>query len=227
MKKVLIVEDNIRVAKLIKSYLDKEGYVTIMAYDGVKAMSEFHKNQLDLLILDIMLPGKSGLEIANDIRKSSTIPIIMITAKSEEDDKLKGLAIGADDYIVKPFSPKEMVARVNAIFRRVDFDNAQPAKKSEKIEYKKLQLIPERREVYYNDKLIDLTALQFNLLMIFVNSPGQVFSRTMLLKKIDAEEEIFERTIDAHIKNIRKAFGEPGKKNDLIQTVFGVGYKID
>jgi len=227
MKKVLIVEDNIRVAKLIQSYLEKEGYVTFLAYDGAKAMREFRNNQLDLLILDIMLPEKSGLEIAKEVRKTSTVPIIMITAKSEEEDKLKGLSIGADDYIVKPFSPKEMVARVNAIFRRVDFDNSKPSKQIDKIEYKGLLLIPVRREVFYNDVQIDLTALQFNLLMILINSPGQVFSRTMLLEKIDAEEEIFERTIDAHIKNMRKAFGEPGKKDGLIKTVFGVGYKID
>lgn len=227
MKKVLIVEDNRRVAKLIQSYLEKEGYTATLAYDGAKAMREFHNNQLDLLILDIMLPEKSGLEIAKEVRKTSTVPIIMITAKSEENDKLKGLSIGADDYIVKPFSPKEMVARVNAIFRRVDFDIGQPVKHIEKIEYKGLLLIPERREVFYHNKAIDLTALQFNLLIILTNSPGQVFSRTMLLEKIDADEEIFERTIDAHIKNMRKAFGEPGKKDGLIKTVFGVGYKID
>ena len=227
MKKVLIVEDNVRVAKLIQSYIEKEGYETILAYDGAKAIREYHNNQPDLLILDVMLPEKSGLEIAREVRRESTVPIIMVTAKSEEGDKLKGLDIGADDYIIKPFSPKVMVARVNALFRRIGFDQSQPVKQTEKIEYKELLLIPARREVFYKNLPVDLTALQFNLLMIFVLSPGQVFSRTMLLEKIDAEEEIFERTIDAHIKNIRRAFGESGNKTGLIQTVFGVGYKLE
>ncbi|MDA3811528.1 MAG: response regulator transcription factor [Spirochaetaceae bacterium] len=227
MKKVLIVEDNVRVAKLIQSYIKKEGYGTVLAYDGAKALHEFFNNQFDLLILDIMLPEKSGLEIAEEVRKTSSVPIIMITAKSEEEDKLRGLGIGADDYIVKPFSPKEMVARVNALFRRVDFDQSIPAKQTKIIKYKELQLVPDRREVFYKNRQIEMTALQFNLLLIFINSPGQVFTRNMLLERIEAEEEIFERTIDAHIKNIRRAFGESGGKAGIIQTVFGVGYKLE
>ena len=227
MKTVLIVEDHSRVALLIQSYLKRDGYNTLLAFDGIQAIKMFDQNNPDLLILDVMLPGKSGLEIVKEIRKTSSVPIIMLTAKSEEKDKLNGLGLGADDYIVKPFSPNEMVARVNALFRRVEFDRSHTSVFSGPIKYKTLSLDPERREVFYKNIQIDITALQFKLLETFIKSPGQVFSRAALLENIQAEEEIYERTIDAHIKNIRKLIGESGNKTGLIHTVHGIGYKFE
>lgn len=227
MKTVLIVEDHSRVALLIQSYLKRDGYNTRLAFDGIQAIKIFHKCNPDLLILDVMLPGISGLEIVKEIRKISSVPIIMLTAKSEEKDKLSGLDLGADDYIVKPFSPNEMVARVSALFRRVEFDHSQYQEISGPIKYKDLVLDSERREVFYKNIKIDITALQFKLLEIFIKSPGQVFTRTALLENIQAEDEIFERTIDAHIKNIRKLIGESGNKTGLIYTVHGIGYKFE
>ena len=227
MKTVLIVEDHSRVAKLIQSYIEKDGFKTILAFEGIQALKLYYQNHPDLLILDVMLPGKTGLEILEEIRKTSSVPIIMITAKSEEVDKLKGLGLGADDYIVKPFSPNEMLARVNALFRRIEFDKSQNTEIKDIIHYKDLSLDPERREVFYKYVKIEITALHFNLLSIFIESPGQVFTRSMLLERISAEEEIFERTIDAHIKNIRKSIGESGNKTGLIHTVHGVGYKFE
>ena len=215
MKTVMIVEDHSRVAKLIQSYIEREGYKTILAFDGIQALKLFNQYNPDLLVLDVMLPGKTGMEILKEIRKTSSIPIIMVTAKSEEKDKLKGLGFGADDYIVKPFSPNEMVARVNALFRRIEFDHTQKIEVTDTILYRDLRLEPERREVFYKNSKIEITALQFNLLSVFIKSPGQVFTRGMLLERIQAEEEIFERTIDAHIKNIRRAIGEAGNKNGI------------
>lgn len=227
VKTILIVDDNARVTKLIKTYLESKGFKTITAYEGISALKMFYDYTPDLLILDIMIPGMTGLEIAKEIRKTSPVPIIMITAKSEEADKLTGLEVGADDYIVKPFSPKEMVARVQALFRRIDFDKLENAVVHISPSYKSLVLTPELRQVQYKNKIIDVTALQFNILQIFVEAPCHVFSRKMILDRIDAEDEIFERTIDAHIKNIRKLFGESGQKDGIIQTVHGVGYKIE
>ncbi|MDA3941138.1 MAG: response regulator transcription factor [Spirochaetia bacterium] len=227
MKTILIVEDHSRVALLIESYLKRGGYNTILSFDGIEAINSFEKNKPDLLILDVMLPGMSGLEIVKKVRKISSVPIIMLTAKSEEKDKLIGLELGADDYIVKPFSPNEMVARVNAIFRRVRFDQPLSISISEPIKYLDLILDPKRREIFYKNNQIDVTALQFSILETLIKSPGQVFTREALLEQIQAEGEIYERTIDAHIKNIRKLIGEPGNKTGLIQTVHGVGYKFE
>ncbi len=227
MKTVLIVEDHSRVALLIQSYLKRDGYNTLLAFDGLSAVKSFEKNQPDLLILDVMLPGLSGLEIVKRVRKNSSVPIIMLTAKSEENDKLTGLKLGADDYIVKPFSPNEMVARVDALFRRVEYDQPGSRGISRQIKYKDLILDSERQEVFYKNIEIDITALQFRILETFIKSPGQVFSRAALLEQIQAEGEIFERTIDAHIKNIRKLIGESGNKAGLIHTVHGVGYKFE
>jgi len=227
MKTVLIVEDHSRVALLIQSYLKRDGYKTLLAYDGIEAVKSFKKNRPDLLILDIMLPGLSGLDIVKKVRETSSVPIIMLTAKSEEKDKLKGLKLGADDYIVKPFSPNEMVARVEALFRRVEFDQPGMPGLSGRINYKDLILDSERQEVFYKNTKIDITALQFRILETFIKSPGRVFTRASLLEQIQAEEEIYERTIDAHIKNIRKLIGEPGDKTGLIHTVHGVGYKFE
>ncbi len=227
MKTVLIVEDHSRVALLIQSYLKRDGYKTLLAYDGIEAVKSFKKNRPDLLILDVMLPGLSGLDIVKKVRETSSVPIIMLTAKSEEKDKLKGLKLGADDYIVKPFSPNEMVARVEALFRRVDFDHSHTPETNGPVKYKELSLDPVRREVFYNNIKIDITALQFRILETLIKSPGQVFTRTALLEQIQAEEEIYERTIDAHIKNIRKLIGESGNKTGLIHTVHGVGYKFE
>jgi len=227
MKTVLIVEDHSRVALLIQSYLKKDGYNTLLAYEGLSAIKLFETNNPDLLILDIMLPGLSGLEIVKQIRKSSSVPIIMLTARSEEKDKLTGLNLGADDYIVKPFSPNELVARVNALIRRVEYDQSKPPSTTGPIKDKELSLDSERREIYYKNSLINITSLQFRILETFIKAPGQVFTRSLLLEKIQAEEEIYERTIDAHIKNIRKLIGESGNKTGLIHTVHGVGYKFE
>jgi len=227
MKTVLIVEDHSRVALLIQSYLKRDGYKTLLAYDGIEAVKSFKKNRPDLLILDVMLPGLSGLDIVKKVRETSSVPIIMLTAKSEEKDKLKGLKLGADDYIVKPFSPNEMVARVEALFRRVEFDHFHTPETNGPVKYKELSLDPVRSEVFYNNIKIDITALQFRILETLIKSPGQVFTRTALLEQIQAEKEIYERTIDAHIKNIRKLIGESGNKTGLIHTMHGVGYKFE
>jgi len=226
MRKVLIVEDNKRVAQLINTYLEREGYCTSVAYDGARAMREYHSFKPDMLILDIMLPEKSGLDIARDIRKESTVPIIFVTARSDEEDKLRGLGVGADDYIVKPFSPKEMVARVEALFRRAGYETSMEKGDRRDLVFGGLRADLDNREIFLNEELIDLTALQFDLLIVFMKSPGRAFSREMLLEKLNAEVDISERSIDAHIKNIRKALGEPGKKDGLLKTVFGVGYKL-
>lgn len=220
-RRILVIEDESKIAEIVKAYLEKEQYEVTIADNGAKALTAL-KQGFDLIILDLMLPDMEGEDICETIRKDSDIPIIMLTAKSEEEARIKGLGIGADDYVVKPFSPRELVARVKALLRRV-----KGAK--ELISFNKNDLVIDsaRFEVRKKDSPIILTPTEFKLLQCLAEHPGQVFTRLQLVNVILGYDfEGYDRTIDAHIKNIRHKIEDNQKSPSYLKTVYGVGYKF-
>ena len=219
--RILIIEDESKIADIVKAYLEKDSFSVTVAGTGQKAISLL-KEGFDLIILDLMLPDMDGEDICETIRNDSTVPIIMLTAKSEEEDRIKGLGMGADDYVVKPFSPRELVARVKALLRRVKGT-------SEKISFNKGNLVIDssRFEVWKNKSQVTLTPTEFKLLQCFADHPGQVFTRLHLVNVILGYDfEGYDRTIDAHIKNIRHKIEDNQRKPTYVKTVYGVGYKF-
>jgi DNA-binding response OmpR family regulator len=218
---ILVVEDEEKIAEIVKAYLEKDGFSVTVAETGQKALSVL-KDGFDLVILDLMLPDIAGEDICQTIRKDSDLPIIMLTAKSEEEDRIKGLGIGADDYVVKPFSPREVVARVKALLRRV-----KGSKKSISFNNGNLIIDSLRFEVTKGGSLVVLTPTEFKLLQCLTERSGQVFTRLQLVNIILGYDfEGYDRTIDAHIKNIRHKIEDDPRVPSYIKTVYGVGYKF-
>jgi DNA-binding response OmpR family regulator len=220
---ILIVDDEPQISAVISAYLTNSGYRTITAQDGKTALELFQSKNPALILLDLNLPGRDGLDVCQTIRQDSDVPIIMLTARSEETDKLVGLELGADDYIVKPFSPREVVARIKTVLRR-----SGNGAESQVIKSDRLEIDPSQHTVLRDGQAIELTPTEFDLLMILAQNPRRVFSRLQLLEKTQGTTyEGYERTIDAHIKNLRLKL-EPDPRNpSLIHTVFGVGYKYE
>lgn len=221
---ILIVEDDKNTSKLVATYLEQEGFSTIAAYDGERALSLARLKNPGFVILDVMLPKVDGWEICKELRKFSDVPILMLTAREEEIDRILGLSLGADDYVVKPFSPRELVERVKAILRRT-----QPRKtvsETNKIlRHEGLSFDPQKCKVTLDDKIIGLTTSEYKLLHILMGSPGQVFSRDALLAKFyEHGETVVERVIDVHIGKIRQKIEENPAKPKFILTVRGFGY---
>jgi len=220
---ILIVDDEPQISAVISAYLTNSGYRTVTAQDGKTALELFEEKHPALVLLDLNLPGKDGLEVCQTIRQDSNVPIIMLTARSEETDKLVGLELGADDYIVKPFSPREVVARVKTVLRR-----SGTGSESQVIKTDRLEIDSTQHSVLRDKQPVELTPTEFDLLLILAQNPRRVFSRLQLLEKTQGTTyEGYERTIDAHIKNLRLKL-EPDPRNpSLIHTVFGVGYKYE
>ena len=219
---ILVVEDEESIVEVIKAYLIKEGYGVIETKSGKEAIKMLDEFTISCVILDLMLPDLSGEEVCKNIRKKSQVPILMLTAKVEEEDKIYGLNIGADDYITKPFSPKELVARIKAILRR----NDDRAIKSSILEFNNadLKIYLDNMEVLVNQKSVELTMTEFKLLNLLASNTGKVFSREELVVKIlGYDYEGYDRTIDTHIKNLRQKIE---KNNKYIITVYGAGYKF-
>ncbi len=218
-KTILLVEDEKRLSDLLCDYLHKTGYQTKCFYDGLNVVSWVKENRPSLLLLDLMLPGKDGLEICKEIRQFSDVPIIMITARIEEIDKLLGLELGADDYICKPFSPREVMARVKAVLRRSS---------GEVRNDHSLELDEERYVATVQGKVLDLTAVEFQLLKILFDKEGRIFTRDQLMDRIYTDRRIVcDRTIDSHIKKLRKKISSVAPELEIIRTVYGVGYKYE
>jgi len=223
-KKIFIVDDEPQIVKVLKAYLEKAGYQVVTADDGKNALGIFQREKPDFLILDLNLPGLDGLEVCKSIRRDSNIPILMLTARVEEADKLIGLELGADDYVIKPFSPREVVARVRTILRRAAAEPSQ----ANVIQVGDLQIDLEQHSVMLSDRPVELTPTEFDLLVVLARQPRRVFTRLQLMEQAQGSAfEGYERTIDAHIKNIRLKLESNPKKPVYIQTVFGVGYKIE
>lgn len=220
IKRILIVEDELKVANLLADYMRQTGYETVLEDDGLQVLNKFEEIKPDIVLLDIMLPGKDGLEICKDIRNRSNVPIVMITARVEEVDRLIGLELGADDYICKPFSPREVVARVKAIFRRID--NDMPSSDVS------LKLDESRHIASINSQQVELTAVEFKLLKILLDDPGHIYSRNKLMESIyDDHRIVSDRTIDSHIKKLRKKLTSITEGEDIVRSVYGVGYKLE
>ena len=227
MAGILVVDDEAKILKMIIDYLEAVGFEATGAGDGISALKLFREEKFDLIILDFMMPGIDGIDVIRRIRETSGIPIIMLTARAEENDKLMGLEIGADDYMVKPFSMKELAARIRAVLRRAGRDGTLNKTGLKSIKYRDLEMDITKRSLRKDGKSIDLTMVQFELLKSMLQSPGRVFTRSDLLSVLqDASYESYERTIDVHIKNIRKAIETVPSEPSYILTVWGVGYKL-
>lgn len=223
METILVVDDEPGIRKIVEAYLKKEKYNVLLAADGPEALKKQQENKVDLIILDLMLPGISGEEVCRQIRHHSHVPILMLTARSSEESRIHGLDMGADDYLVKPFSPRELVARVKAILRRTNFKG----NTAEVLIFGKgnLKIYPGEMRVERDGREIELTATEFKILVNMAQNPNQVFSREQLAEKVmGLEFKGFDRTIDTHVKNIRKKMKL--KKDQYIHTVYGVGYKF-
>ncbi len=222
-KKILIVDDEEKIRELINKYLVNEGFEVIEAADGYQALELTVSQKPDLIVLDWLLPGISGLEVCRQVRQSSAIPIIMLTAKTEEIDKLLGLELGADDYITKPFSLRELTARIRVVLRRID-PGGEIIKSSIKVDDLEINL--DRHEVLSNGKNITLTPTEFKILSILFSSPGRVFSRLQLLDAaFGYAYEGYERSIDTHVRNLRKKIEPDPESPRYILTVYGTGYR--
>ena len=223
MKTILVVDDEPKIVRLARDYLEHAGFEVLEAYDGQSALSAARRHKPDLIVLDLKLPHMDGLDVTRVLRKESNVPIIMLTARAEESDKLIGLELGADDYITKPFSPKELVARVRTVLRRVANVNSA----AEVIHVSGLRLDLPRMQATLDGQEIELTPTEFQLLAVLAGQPGRVFSRSQLLEAVHGFAiESYERAIDAHIKNIRRKIEPDPRQPRYILMVYGVGYKF-
>ena len=223
MRTILVVEDEPQIAALVRDYLVQGGFEPILAHDGETGLREAKSRKPDLVILDLGLPKRDGIDVIRELRKTSNVPVVVLTARGEESDRILGLELGTDDYVVKPFSPRELVARVRAVLRRVDSRGAE----TEVIRAGDLEVDLRRLRATIDGRAVDLTAMELQLLAQLAREPGRVFTRGQLLDALHGIAfESFERAIDAHIKNIRKKIEPEPSKPRYIQTVYGVGYRF-
>ena len=224
-KRVLVVDDDAKTVELVKLYLNRDGYRVVTAYNGIDALRLAREGRPDLIVLDLMLPGLDGLQVCRTLRNESDVPIIMLTAKTTEQDKLTGLDLGADDYVSKPFSPKELAARVRAVLRRTPEEALQrgPAE----VTQGELTINFLRHEAFLAGKPLNLTPIEFRLLGVLVREPGRVFSRAQLIDKVFGYDfEGFDRTVDVHILNLRRKIEPYPNHPRYIKTLYGAGYKF-
>ena len=223
-QRILVVDDEKKIRDLLTAYLRSDGFEVAEASDGATALATIRRTEPDLVILDVMMPGMDGIEVLRELRKTSDVFVMMLTARAEETDKLIGLSVGADDYLTKPFSPRELVARAKAILRR---GREQAMADEELLRFENLTVDLSRREVTRGKTTCDLTALEFDLLAAMASAPGRVFSRRQLVERVWGWDFFGdERVVDVHIRNLRKALGDNAADPEVIGTVRGVGYKL-
>jgi DNA-binding response OmpR family regulator len=221
-KKVLVIDDDVKTVELVKLYLDRDGYQVLTAYDGIEALRLARESCPDLIVLDLMLPDIDGLEVCRILRHESDVPIIMLTARTTDQDKLTGLGLGADDYVTKPFSPKVLVARVRAVLRRLPGERG-----TEEIKRGELSINFTKHEAWFSDRPLNLTSVEFKLLGVLAREPGRVFTRVSLIEEaLGYDFEGFDRTIDVHILNLRRKLEPDPSHPRYIKTVYGIGYKF-
>jgi DNA-binding response OmpR family regulator len=224
MRTILVVEDEMKIARLVRDYLAHAGFDVIVTEDGESALASARGQKPDLIVLDLGLPGRDGLDVTRELRRTSNVPIVMLTARGDEADRVVGLELGADDYIVKPFSPKELVARVRAVLRR---SSSAGAARSEVLRVADVELDVPRMRVAVAGRPVELTATEFDLLATLMREPGRVFTRGQLLEAIHGVAfESYERAIDAHVKNIRKKIEPAAGRPRYVLTIRGVGYRF-
>jgi two-component system alkaline phosphatase synthesis response regulator PhoP len=221
-KRVLVVDDDQKTVELVKLYLNRDGYRVLTAYDGDEALRKAREEHPDLIVLDLMLPGIGGLEVCRTLREESDLPILMLTAKTTEQDKLTGLDLGADDYMTKPFSPKELAARVRALLRRIPGERG-----PSEVRHGKLNVDFVKRQAFIGRTSLNLTQTEFKLLGTLAKEPGRVFTRGELIEKaLGYDFEGFDRTVDVHILNLRRKLEASPNSPKYIRTVYGIGYKF-
>ncbi len=220
---VLVVDDDHKLISLVRMYLEREGFRVIAAYDGPQALSLFERHRPGFVILDVMLPRLDGIAVCRRLRRHSRVPILMLTARVDEVDTLVGLSVGADDYVTKPFSPRELVARVRAILRR-----AGPERTAPRLVHGDLVMDVERHEVFVADRPVRLTAIEYKLLQALMEFPGRAFTRDQLLTHVYAFDEVVvvDRAVDVHIGKLRDKLGDDPARPRYIETVRGIGYKL-
>lgn len=228
-EKIMVVDDEPSIVTLLAFNLTKAGYKVVTATDGQTALTVADREQPDLIVLDLMLPGKDGLDVCRELRNQQIMtPILMLTAKDEEFDKVLGLELGADDYMTKPFSPREVVARVKAILRRTNFGALTPKDDPEKIIVGELTIYPERFEAFFKDKELTLTPKEFELLIYLAKNKGHVLSRDQLLDKVWNYHFVGDtRIVDVHVGHLREKIEEDTRKPIYIKTIRGLGYKME
>lgn len=226
--RILIVEDEAKIAQILVDYLNNDGFQTEVLDTGLEAVEIIKQSKPDLVLLDLMLPEKDGVSICREVRQFSNVPIIMLTAKVDEVDRLIGLELGADDYVCKPFLPREVVARVKTILRR--FQNTQvPVDSAEgEVKYRSITLRRDQYICLVDDQRVELTPVEFRLLQTLITAPGRVFSRDVLIQASYSDGRVVsDRTVDSHVKNLRKKVGVVSGSEDLIHSIYGVGYKVE
>ncbi|MDI6894484.1 MAG: response regulator transcription factor [Bacillota bacterium] len=220
-ERILVVEDEPGIRKVVRAYLERAGYEVLEAPDGEEGLELAASRRPALVILDLMLPGIPGEEVCQRLRRDSDVPIVMLTARAQEDDRVAGLGLGADDYVVKPFSPRELVARVKAVLRRAGRPAGEPLHRGD------LVIDPERREVRRGEEVIPVTASEFRLLYALAREPSRVFTREELVARVAGEDfEGYDRTVDAHVKNLRQKLGDSARQPRYVASVYGVGYRF-
>jgi len=223
-ERILVVDDEAGIRELVSTYLRNDGYDVDEAADGEEALDRFGRHPPDLVVLDLRLPGIDGFDVLREFRRTSNVYVIMLTARSEETDKLVGLELGADDYITKPFSPSELVARVKAVLRRHRDIGSEP---ESGMRFDGLTVDVERHEVSVDEAAVELTSLEFELLTALAEAPGRVFSRRQLIERVWGWDFYGdERIVDVHVRNLRRALGDSAEEPRFIGTVRGVGYKL-
>jgi len=223
VKTVLIVEDELKITRLVRDYLEQAGFAVVEAADGQAAIAAARAARPDMIVLDLGLPGMDGLDVTRHLRATSSVPIIMVTARVEETDRIVGLELGADDYLTKPFSPKELVARIRAVLRRADATLGG----GELIKAGEVMLDIPKRRVTVRGGDVELTATEFDLLLTLARRPGRIYTRAQLLDSIHGVAfDSYERSIDAHVKNIRRKIESDPRHPRLVLTVYGVGYRF-
>lgn len=221
--KILVVDDEAKIVKLVRSYLEQAGFQVVDAGDGQTALIQARRERPDLIVLDLGLPGIDGLEVARTLRREHNTPIIMLTARIEDTDKIVGLELGADDYVTKPFNPRELVARIRAVLRRTSGGVPPP----EILRAGGLVIDIRGHQATLDGRTLDLTPTEFDLLAVLLQSPSRAFTRMELLDRVQGDAyEGYERTIDAHVKNLRSKLGDDPRHPRYIETVFGVGYRL-
>jgi DNA-binding response OmpR family regulator len=224
VRAILVVEDEMNIARLVRDYLEHAGFEVTVTGDGEAAAASVRRSKPDLVVLDLGLPGQDGLDVARELRRTSSVPIVMLTARGDETDRVAGLELGADDYVVKPFSPKELVARVRAVLRRTD---AASTERAEVYRVSEVEVDVPRMRVTVAGRPVEVTPTEFQLLTTLIRQPGRVFTRGQLLDAIHGVDiDSYERAIDAHVKNLRRKLEpNPGRPSFLL-TVRGVGYRF-
>ncbi|MEH6592245.1 MAG: response regulator [Halioglobus sp.] len=223
---VMVVEDEPKIAQLLVDYLQRDGFQVTVLNEGTDAVELIREREPHFLILDLMLPGKDGLTICREVRQFSSLPIMMLTAKIDEIDRLIGLELGADDYVCKPFSPREVVARVRTILRRMQQTPVPPIENQ--LSYRDVTLYLDKYECRLRGQRIELTPVEFKMLRGFMSQPGRVFSREQLMDFSYPDERIVsDRTIDTHVKNLRRKLAQSVDEEDVIHSIYGIGYKIE